>query len=62
MKKLLKKLGIDLDKKNTCIKCKKLIPADKKRCPFCEAWNDCCSIDPKLLGKTDEDFEKENKK
>ena len=54
MKKLLKKLGIDLDQEYKCIKCKKPMSAKIKRCPNCEAWNDCCSIDPRLLGKEDE--------
>jgi len=50
-KDLLKKLGIDLDQKHCCVKCKKPIHVEEKRCPHCEAWNDCCSIDPRLLGK-----------
>ena len=54
MKKFLKKLGIDLDKEYLCIKCKKPMDPKKKRCPHCDAWNDCCSIDPKLLGKKDD--------
>jgi hypothetical protein len=51
MKNLLKKLGIDLDNEYRCIKCKKPMSAKIKRCPHCEAWNDCCSIDPRLLKK-----------
>ncbi|MBR9691969.1 hypothetical protein GOV06_04225 [Candidatus Woesearchaeota archaeon] len=54
MKNFLKKLGIDLDNKYCCISCKKPMSTEIKRCPHCEAWNDCCSIDPRLLGKKDE--------
>jgi len=46
MKNLLKKIGIDLDKKCICKKCKKEIHEKDKRCPYCNAWNDCCSPDP----------------
>jgi len=45
-KNLLKKIGIDLDKKCICKKCKKEISEKAKRCPYCNAWNDCCSPDP----------------
>ncbi|MBD3249843.1 hypothetical protein GF336_07385 [Candidatus Woesearchaeota archaeon] len=51
IKKILKKLGIDTEKEYCCIRCRKPMPAEKKRCPRCEAWNDCCSIDPRLLKK-----------
>ncbi len=51
IKSLLKKVGIDMDKEYLCIKCKKPMPVNKKRCPHCRAWNDCCSIDPELLKK-----------
>ena len=51
IKSFLKNIGIDLDNEYRCIKCTKPMPVDEKRCPHCEAWNDCCSIDPRLLGK-----------
>lgn len=54
-KNILKKIGIDAEKKYVCIKCNKEMPADKKRCPHCQAWNDCCSIDPRLLGMEDKE-------
>ncbi len=53
IKKLLTRLGINLDNEYCCIKCKKPISTKQKRCPHCETWNDCCSIDPRLLGKED---------
>jgi len=51
IKKIFRKIGIDLNQKYRCIKCKKPISTEQKRCPYCEAWNDCCSIDPRLLKK-----------
>ena len=51
MKNLLKKLGIDTEKKHTCVKCRKEIPIDAKICPYCDAWNDCCSPDPRIYEK-----------
>jgi hypothetical protein len=51
MKGFLKKLGIDIEKKHKCVKCKKEIPVDAKICPYCDAWNDCCSPDPRIYEK-----------
>ena len=58
-KRLLKKLGIDLDQEYRCIKCKKPMSTKEKRCPHCRAWNDCCSIDPELLHPTKKKMNKE---
>jgi len=48
---LLKKLGIDTEKEHTCVKCKKPISVHDKICPHCDAWNDCCSPDPRIYEK-----------
>lgn len=50
-KKILKKAGLDFGKKTLCIKCKKELEPDQKRCPYCHAWNDCCSPDPEKIAK-----------
>ncbi|MEE9525669.1 MAG: hypothetical protein V3V78_03640 [Candidatus Woesearchaeota archaeon] len=54
-KKILKFLGINPDNDYCCIGCKKPMSTKIKRCPSCEVWNDCCSIDPRLLGKKDDE-------
>ncbi len=61
-KKLLKKVGIDLDKKVICSKCGKEINEKDKRCPYCNAWNDCCSPDPLKMEEARKRVEARKKK
>jgi len=49
MKSILKKIGIDLDKKHHCLKCGKPLHHEQKRCPECGGWNDCCAPDPERI-------------
>lgn len=49
LKNLGKKLGMEHKEKVNCVKCRREISAHDKICPHCDAWNDCCSVDPRTL-------------